>query len=206
MTAWLTRISPDLRHPAARRDLRDITAVHRRVMSLVPDDLGDQPRRQAGVLFRLDHTVAGPVLLIQTATPPDPSRLPDGYGNVQTRDISPLLKALASGMVVHYRIAANASKRAWKGDNAGKVVALSGKHAEQWWQRKAEDSGLSLRNLHAQPQPAAIGRATPVRHAITLFEGQAVISDPDQVRAAVLSGIGRGRSFGCGLLSLAPAR
>lgn len=206
MTAWLTRISLDLRHPAARRDLRDITAVHRRVMSLVPDDLGDQPRHRAGVLFRLDHTTTGPVLLIQTTIPPGLDRLPDGYGSVQTRDISPLLKVLTSGMAVHYRIAANASKRSWKGDNAGKVVALSGQHAEQWWQRKAEASGLSLRHLRAQPQPAAVGRAIPVRHAITLFEGQAVISDPEQTRRAVLSGIGRGRSFGCGLLSLAPAR
>ncbi|MBC8991326.1 type I-E CRISPR-associated protein Cas6/Cse3/CasE [Micromonospora chalcea] len=206
MTAWLTRIAPDLRHPAARRDMRDITAVHRRVMSLVPDDLGEQPRQHAGVLFRLDHTTSGPVLLVQTTLPPDPARLPDGYGTVDTRDVSPLLKALDAGRPVHYRIAANASKRAWKGDSAGKIVALSGQQAEQWWQRKAETAGLDLRHLRAQPQPAARGRAVPVRHAITLFEGQAVIADPDRVRAAVLSGIGRGRSFGCGLLSLAPMR
>ncbi|MFE0590865.1 type I-E CRISPR-associated protein Cas6/Cse3/CasE [Micromonospora echinospora] len=206
MTAWLTRIALDLRHPAARRDLRDIAAVHRRVMSLVPDGLGDQPRQQAGVLFRLDHTSVGPVLLVQTTLPPEPARLPDGYGTVATRDLRPLVDALTNGMAVHYRIAANASKRAWKGDSAGKVVALSGPQAEQWWQRKAEATGLVLRHLHAQPQPAARGRAVPIRHAITLFEGQAVIADADQVRAAVLSGIGRGRSFGCGLLSLAPMR
>ncbi|MFC4018972.1 type I-E CRISPR-associated protein Cas6/Cse3/CasE [Micromonospora sp. GCM10011542] len=206
MTAWLTRITPDLRHPAARRDLRDIIAVHRRVMSLVPDDLGEQPRQHAGVLFRLDHTTAGPVLLVQTALPPDPARLPDGYGTIDTRDVSPLLKTLTIGMAVHYRIAANASKRAWQGDNAGKIVALSGQQAEQWWQRKADAHGLDLRQLLAQPQPSARGRAVPVRHAITLFEGHAVISDADQVRAAVLAGIGRGRSFGCGLLSLAPMR
>lgn len=206
MTAWLTRIALDLRHQAARQDLRDVTALHRRVMSLAPDGLGEQPRRYAGVLFRLDHTTAGPVLLIQTALPPDQTRLPNGYGTIDTRDISPLLKAITNGMVAHYRIAANASKRAWKGGSAGKVVALSGQQAEQWWQRKAEGAGLNLRYLRAEPQPAARGRAIPVRHAITLFEGQAMITDADQVRAAVLAGIGRGRSFGCGLLSLAPMR
>ncbi|WP_012182163.1 type I-E CRISPR-associated protein Cas6/Cse3/CasE [Salinispora arenicola] len=206
MIAWLTRIALDLRHSAARRDLRDTTALHRRVMSLVPDGLGEQPRHHAGVLFRLDHTTTGPMLLVQTTLPPDPNRLPDGYAAVDTRDVSPLLKALTNGMAMHYRIAANASKRAWKGNSAGKVVALSGQQAEQWWQRKAEATGLDLRHLRAQPQPAARGRAIPVRHAITLFEGQAVITDADQVRAAVLAGIGRGRSFGCGLLSLAPMR
>jgi len=35
------------------------------------------------------------------------------------------------------------------------------------------------------------------------FDGEAVISDVDAVRHAVLNGIGRGKSYGCGLLSLA---
>jgi CRISPR system Cascade subunit CasE len=39
-----------------------------------------------------------------------------------------------------------------------------------------------------------------------LFDGLAVITDPEHVRAAVCEGIGRGKSYGCGLLSLAPVR
>jgi CRISPR system Cascade subunit CasE len=206
VTAWLTQVVPDLRHPAVRHDLRDITAVHRRVMSLFPHDLGPQPRQQAGVLFRIDHGPTGPTLLVQSTVPPEPARLPTRYGTTAIRDLTPLVDALHSGMTVHYRIAANAAKRAWKGDHAGKIVALSGREAEQWWHRKADAHGLRLQLIHAEPQPAARGRATPLRHAISRFDGRATIDDPDKVRAALLSGIGRGRSFGCGLLSLAPAR
>lgn len=206
MTIWLARIALDLRNRNARKDLQDITAVHRRVMSLLPDHIGPQPRRQAGVLFRIDQGRTGPVILVQTAIEPDLTRLPSGYGEAAVRDRTPLLKALTPGMRVHYRIAANPSKRAWKGDNAGKIVPLSGAAAEDWWRRKAQDNGLGLESLHADPQPPAEGRSKPVRHAIIRFDGQAVVHNVDQVQTAVQLGIGRGKSFGCGLLSLAPVR
>jgi CRISPR system Cascade subunit CasE len=204
VNTWLIRIALDLRNRTARQDLRDIAAVHRRVMSLMPDGIGPQPRHQAGTLFRIDQTDSGPVMLVQAALRPDPGRLPEGYGTINTRDLTPLVAALRPGMLVHYRIAANASKRVWKGDQAGKVVALSGADAEDWWQRKAKAHGLSLLTLHADAQPTARGRSSEVRHAVTRFDGRAVVRDVDLVRSAVLSGIGRGKSFGCGLLSLAP--
>lgn len=206
MTVWLTRIALNLRNQSVRQDLRDAAALHRRVMSLMPDAIGPDPRRQAGLLFRLDQTQTGPALLVQSGPQPDPIRLPDGYGTVETRDLTPLIDVLRPGMAVHYRIAANASKRVSTGDDAGKVVALSGAAAEQWWHRQAELHGLGLLAMHADPQPTARGRSKPIRHAITRFDGRAVVRDVDQVREAVLSGIGRGKSFGCGLLSLAPAR
>ena len=45
-----------------------------------------------------------------------------------------------------------------------------------------------------------------MRHAVVRFDGIGVVTDPDALRAAVLTGIGRGKSYGCGLLSLAWAR
>jgi len=205
VSVWLVRVALDLRSRDVRQDLRDVVAIHQRVMSLVPDGIGPQPRQRAGILFRLDQTRTGPVMLVQSTTRPDPARLPDRYGTVDTRDITPLIDALRPGMAVHYRIAANASKRVSKGDKAGKVVALSGSAAEEWWHRKAVGHGLQLVFLHADPQPTARGKSKEVRHAIMRFDGRAVIRDADLVRAAVLSGIGRGKSFGCGMLSLAPA-
>ncbi|MFE7128866.1 type I-E CRISPR-associated protein Cas6/Cse3/CasE [Streptomyces sp. NPDC057617] len=38
----------------------------------------------------------------------------------------------------------------------------------------------------------------------TLFEGTAVVRDAEALRNALLNGIGRSKSYGCGLLSLAP--
>ncbi|WP_213456983.1 type I-E CRISPR-associated protein Cas6/Cse3/CasE [Rhizomonospora bruguierae] len=206
MNAWLIRITPDLRNRTASRDLRDVIAIHRRVMALVPDNLGPDPRKRAGVLFRIDQTPTGPVLLVQTAVEPDPSRLPERYGTIDTRDIGPLLKAIRPGMRVQYRIAANASKRAVTGPNAGKVVPLAGAAVDSWWAKRATEHGLGLEQAHIDPQPAMLGKSQPVRHAVTRFDGTAVVHDADLLRTAILTGIGRGKSFGCGLLSLAPIR
>jgi CRISPR system Cascade subunit CasE len=41
---------------------------------------------------------------------------------------------------------------------------------------------------------------------MTRFDGYAVVSDPEAVRRAVVEGVGRGKSFGCGMLSLASAK
>jgi CRISPR system Cascade subunit CasE len=215
MSLWLARIPLDLRSRDARDDLADAAGLHRRVMSLVPDGLGPQPRQTAGVLFRVDHTPGGPVLLIQAGYEPDPLRLPAGYmrsidgDTAGVRKLEPLLTALHAGSAVHYRVAANASKRLNNNTDRsirGRVVALSGRDAEQWWERKAARHGMRLLSLRADAQPAARGRIDRVRHAVTRFDGHAIVEDPDVVRAAVLTGIGRGKAYGCGLLSLAPLK
>jgi CRISPR system Cascade subunit CasE len=206
LNAWLTRIVLNQRSAAAREDIRDAAAAHRRLMKLFPDGLGEKARQQTGVLFRLDHTREGPVMLVQSTIKPDPASLPDGYGQVDTREIGALLAALHVGVPVHYRIAGNTSKRVLNGERAGKVVALSGEAVDQWWQRKADAHGLRLVTAYTTAQPTAQGNRGAIQHAITRFDGRAMIIDPDRVRAAVCGGIGRGKAFGCGLLSLAVAR
>ena len=210
---WLTRIDPNPRNRDARRDLTDAAQLHRRVMMLVPDGLGPQARHAAGVLFRVEETRSGVQILAQTGLRPEPSRLPANYGQTAVRPLDPLLNALDKGTVVRYRIAANTSKRLGRTSaHPGKVVALRGAAAEQWWADRAERHGLAIRTLTAVRVSDAIGRHTgpAVRHAVTRFDGLAVVVDPDAVRTTIGDGIGRGKSYGCGLLSLAllssPAR
>jgi CRISPR system Cascade subunit CasE len=204
MTTWLTQITPDYRNPLVRNDLRDIIDMHKRLMMLVPDDLGDQARRQAGVLYRIEES-SGSRILIQTQLHPNLGRLPTGYGKAQTRELDPLLRWLSTGALARYRITANTCKRK---SHSTKVVALRGAAADEWWKERASRSGLQLQSLISHPLDDAVGgdRRSGVRHAVTRFDGIAIITDPAALRQAVLSGIGRGKSHGCGLLSLAPLR
>ena len=212
MSLWLTRLILNTRHQAVRADLRDAVNLHKRVMTLVPDGLGDQARAQTGVLFRLEENHSGISVLIQSRVRPNLDRLPAGYGTAAVKDIDPLLTRLRPGLPVHYRIAANPSKRLAKADDhhkAKQVIALSGTAADQWWSRKAAEHGLALSSLLASPMPSAHGKTNQgrqVRHAVTRFDGLAVITDAERLRAAIAEGIGRGKSYGCGLLSLAIAR
>ncbi|MGK5551223.1 type I-E CRISPR-associated protein Cas6/Cse3/CasE [Actinomadura kijaniata] len=209
MTLWLTRILPDLGNRVAHHDLSDAIRLHKRIMSLLPDGLGDNARQQAGVLYRLEHTRIGTHLLVQTNLKPEIRKLPNGYGAADVRDLGPLLRALDKGSLVRYRLAANASKRLGRtAEHPGKIVALSGQAAEQWWTGRAERYGLALRAMTSTSMADAVGRHENtglVKHAIVRFDGTALVTDPDALRAAVRDGIGRGKSYGCGLLSLALA-
>ena len=205
MTTWLTQVTPDYRKPLVRNDLRDVIDMHKRVMMLVPDDLGDQARRQAGVLYRIDESPRGPRILIQTQTHPQLARLPAGYGQAESRELDPMLKWLSTGALVRYRITANTCKRK---SHSTKAVALRGTAADDWWKERASRSGLQVQSLIPHPLDDAVGgdRRSGVRHAVTRFDGIALVTDPAALRQAILSGVGRGKSHGCGLLSLAPLR
>jgi CRISPR system Cascade subunit CasE len=210
MSVWLARLALNTRHRAVRTDLADAVALHQRVMSLFPDGLGDSARQSAGILFRLDEGRDGPCLLVQASLPPSADKLPAGYSSWDTRQLQPLLDALAPGMPVRYRLAGNPTKRAGRNNQnykTGQMVVLTGADADAWWARRAEAAGLRLLSATAHTQPtAASSRERRIRHAITQFDGVAVVTDPDATRRAILAGIGKGKPYGCGLLSLAPHR
>jgi CRISPR system Cascade subunit CasE len=114
-------------------------------------------------------------------------------------------------LTVHYRLAGNASKRlaiVEKGRKRGRVIPLNGAEIDNWWTRRAQAAGLTVIAGRSETLDSVSGesRRGKVRHAITRFDGVAVVTDADAVREAVVTGIGRGKAFGCGMLSLAPAR
>ncbi|MFI2633005.1 type I-E CRISPR-associated protein Cas6/Cse3/CasE [Streptomyces collinus] len=44
-----------------------------------------------------------------------------------------------------------------------------------------------------------------MRHSLLRYDGTATVTDPDTLTAAMVHGVGRGKPYGAGLLSLAPA-
>ena len=204
MTAWLAQITPNFRDSEARRDLSDAVRMHQRIMSLVPDGLGDQPRRQAGVLYRIEEAPTGARILAQTAIQPNLGKLPAGYGKAQVRDLGPLLRWLREGTLVRYRLNANTCLRKAR---SKEVVPLRGTDAEKWWTDRAPGCGLNLQSLISRSPGDIVGGGDPnkrVRHALTRFDGVATVTDPAVLTTAIITGIGRGKSHGCGLLSIAP--
>ncbi|EMF30792.1 CRISPR-associated Cse3 family protein [Streptomyces gancidicus BKS 13-15] len=203
------RLNPHSRE--VQRDLRDATQMHRTVMRMVPDNLGDAPRHQTGLLYRLEETDAFSALLVQAAQLV-PARLPAGYGQADVKSLTPMFSALRKGLGVRYRIVLNPAKRERlsleeKGKR-GRIMPLSGPDADHWWLRRATEAGLDLHVLTPTTMEPARprGRDTPrMRHSLIRYDGTATVTDPTALTQAVLTGIGRGKPYGAGLLSLAPA-
>lgn len=217
---WLTRLP--LRNRS--RLLRSPSAQHRLVMSLFPDGLGQDPRRRAGVLFRIEQTTptAPPVLLVQSALRPDTETTP----NARTLSLLPLLDHLREGTTVNFRIAASPMRtvlppNAQPGSGVrGVRKNLIGAQAEEWFSDRAAKAGLQVAairsrdhdfgrcrlNATEKEKARANGEKVDISYPGLLFDGVAEVTDHTTLTAAVAEGIGRGRPYGLGLLSLAPAR
>ena len=210
---YLTRLIPDPAYPLARRETTNAGAMHRRVMSLFPNNLLPHPRAAAGALFRVDQDHTGTYILIQSTLPPNPGNLPTGYGPAITKNMAPLIAHCRPGTQIKYRIIANATTKLGTRTQAGRpgqVIPLRGPAADTWWQRQAATAGLTLHDSHATvlaPGATEHGdKAVRTPHDRTQFDGTATITDPDALITAMTAGIGRAKSYGCGLLTIAPLK
>ncbi len=216
----LTRIPLNIRHPDVRRDLRDATAMHRRLMGLLTRGLGDSPRAAASALYRIDRDRApGNAVLLQCKLPPDLELLPTGYSlnAAVSKDIAPALAALVPNQPIAYRILINPTRSVLQPRKAdgtpvrGRRSAIPAAQLPNWWTEQATRAGLTClaiaTSFSQEPTVhASRGAAKPAVHAAVRIDGKATITDPDALRDAIVHGIGRGKNHGLGLLSVAPAR
>ncbi|OIK08222.1 type I-E CRISPR-associated protein Cas6/Cse3/CasE [Streptomyces monashensis] len=222
-TAHLTRLKLNPMSTEAARDLRNVHSLHRTVLTLAPDNLGDSPRAAAGILFRLEQHPRGHTLLIQSTHPLNLDALPIGYAAAtDERDLTPLFTWCQPGTPIRYRIHAQPTRSlAIKGRDdkgrfkRGRRIPLHGDDATHWWHERATAAGLTPHTeiTNTAPQPDLVGWKTNpehknkrmhIRDRVTRFEGTATITDTTALHTAITTGIGRGRAFGTGLLSIAP--
>ncbi|GAB7189074.1 CRISPR/Cas system-associated RAMP superfamily protein Cas6e [Kitasatospora sp. Ki12] len=119
-----------------------------------------------------------------------------------------MFEALTEGRSVRYRLAGNPVHRLPDpAHKAGyRLAALTGTAALNWWHTRARAVGLDLTHTIMSPGRYNTSRAKPgLCHALVHFDGTATITDPHRLTDAIRTGIGRGKAYGAGLLSLAPA-
>jgi CRISPR system Cascade subunit CasE len=220
---YLARITLNPASRDVQRDLSDAKQMHTTMMRLLPDDMGEDPRKQANLLFRVEDGPRGATVLAQATLPLQPERLPSGYARTELKDISPVLHILQAGMAVRYRIDLNPT-RSVRGEGSvegttasgrpklprGKVRALSGAAADAWWRERAASSGLEIKTLLPDaaawpPQRRGVSaRHRAITFALCRYDGIATVTDPARLRVALTEGIGRAKPYGAGLLSLLP--
>lgn len=229
---YLSQLIVDGRCREARRDLSDCHALHERILHAFPDAPEiTAARDHYGVLYRVEPLDGGARILVQSRERPDWSRLPAGYlrGPVcSPKRIEGAYERIASGQELIFRLRANPTRRISKNDSSeetrwhGKRVELRREEDQlAWLQRKGATAGFHVLTVRASSAEAAevadvrvIEGARQVtgkdgerelRFGSVLFEGRLRVTDADAFRRALESGIGSGKAFGFGLLSIAPA-
>lgn len=202
---YLTRLTLDPRSAQARRDLADAYDMHRTlVRAFVAGEQGTPTR----FLWRLEpgaNPWASPTVLVQSSESGNWDALQALPGYLQRPaeskglDLSELVQPQQQ---YRFRLLANPTV-----SRAGKRYGLPGE-AEQlaWLQRQGERHGFDVKSalvsasdvLDSQRKDSA---SIMVQRAC--FEGLLQVSRADDLRLALVNGIGPAKAFGCGLLSMA---
>lgn len=204
----LTQLRLDPHNAQARRDLADPYDMHRTLVRAFVRDERDTPPR---FLWRLEagQDWSQAVLLVQSAQPGDwsflaqaPGYLLGGDGAVNTKAFDPAAQ-LQAGASQRFRLAANPTVT-----REGKRLGLIGEDAQlAWLQRQGQRLGFDLSTALVSGSDLVHGRKGNARVSLrrVLYEGVLQVRDAQALMDAIVSGIGPGKAFGCGLLSLARA-
>ena len=211
----LTRVMIDSSRRPALRALASPNALH----GIVSRAFTTAPGAGERVLWRLDTGTDRHKLYVVSDEVPDTSHLEREFGTdpgaAETHDYDGFLGRLRSGQEWRFRLRANPTKTVPTA--VGKRSERRGIHSEPeqlaWLLRKAESAGFAIpTNRIGVPEAIARERATlrfrresaEVTLATAAFDGILTVADADALRTALRAGIGRGKAYGCGLLTLAP--
>lgn len=190
------------------RELSNAHKFHQRIMQAFPDEESrDRPREDWHILFRQEPD--SDVVLVQSEIEPDWSKLPDQYlRNHAVKEINLTADQFSVNSIFQFRLRANPSKRDSK---TKKTIGFYHRHDQlAWLERQTDRCGFRLLSANVIPSPNVFGikkkGSPPIRITTALFQGALEVTAPEPFLSAVQHGLGRGKSYGCGLLSLARIR
>ncbi|MBM7052132.1 MULTISPECIES: type I-E CRISPR-associated protein Cas6/Cse3/CasE [unclassified Rothia (in: high G+C Gram-positive bacteria)] len=220
---YFSRILLNPQRREARKLIASPQAMHAAVLASFPPD--SPVSKDSRVLWRLDIQGASYTLYIQSPEEPDLRHLQESSGwesrPGETAPLGKLLNKLEKGQSWGFRFTGNPVKSLPVADGKrGKVVPhVTAEQQLGWLLHKAEQWGFTIAQDPETAQPLAnvigrndqrFSRRNPhedgALHSVTLrqaqFDGVLVITDVDLFKKSLLTGMGKGKAYGCGLLTL----
>ncbi|WP_409484401.1 type I-E CRISPR-associated protein Cas6/Cse3/CasE [Arsenicicoccus dermatophilus] len=195
---------------AVKTDWTDHGESHRAVMRLFERELpgAAHERRATGqILYRVDHHLDGSsTVLVQSrqaleTTPPQAraTTIPRGGWD------------LAAGTPVLFRVAVNAVRRRTERDGTGRrhetLTTVAPNEVPQWVAARLA-TAMTVDEVFEHARRTHRHRRhrdrTPPRFVVDTVDGLATVTDADALQQLRLSGVGRGKAYGAGLLTVRP--
>lgn len=206
---YLSKLTLNPRNRAVQRDLARPHDLHKTIMAAFPANLDKAQKR---VLFRVEQNASNQQIsvLIQSQDQPDWTQIASGYllelpNNPATKAVN---LQLQPGQRLAFRLRANPTKRlsAGKGNKGKRIGLYKLEEQIEWLQRKAADHGFAIQNAMPAQQQLVDDRRQDLKFFSVQFDGILQVTDPATFLTAIQAGIGSGKAFGFGLLSVAPVR
>lgn len=203
---FLSKLVLDARHPRVRRDLADVYDMHRTLARAFAPDAESHPARFLWRQERSRSVTEAVTLLVQAEGPANWSNVESDSGYLaQSIQVSALDldRLVGDGQRLRFRLMANPTVT-----KEGKRLGLR-REDEQlaWLGRVADKHGFRVLGCTVAESNRLQARQKD-GHRITLdaalFEGIFTVVEKASVQQAIRRGLGRGKAFGLGLLSVAP--
>lgn len=188
--------------------ITDPYSLHRVVYGLYPDvrdEQGKSASQSSGILWadQGGDFLGRKILLLANRPPADCAE--GGHGHVNSH---PIPDSFLDHSHYRFQVIVNPTRR----DAAsGKLLPVKGREAVAAWfaERGPVSWGFTVSPEHLQVERLEVLQfkdkaQRPVTLAQAHVQGQLEVTNREQFRQSFSQGIGRGRSFGCGLLQIVP--
>lgn len=221
---YLSRLILNPRSKQVRSELARPYEMHRTLLAAFPQGAVHVERTAEdaiGLLYRIDEDMrTGDLhLLVQSRQAPTWSLLPDQDYLLPVAD-NPAIRQvslhLQPGQVLAFRLRANPTRRlsVGKGNKGKRIGVYKEQEQEAWLRRKGDQHGFRvlqtqisrndcLKQKNAIPDDK--GNVHDLKLFSVQFDGVLQVVDTERFVQAIGAGIGSGKAFGCGLLSVARA-
>lgn len=164
-------------------------------------------------LWRIDTLMNKSYLLILSVSKPNLTELLKQFGYEdaigQTKEYNRLLNQIEEKSVWHFRLVANPVHSIKTGNGRGKVVAHVSEHYQlEWLNNQAIKKGFCIVSDTACVKESnwkifnKRNSNKRVRILAVTFEGILRVEDVEVFKNTLLNGIGRGKAYGMGLLTI----
>jgi CRISPR system Cascade subunit CasE len=195
---FLSKISMDLALRSVALDLADRDRLHQVILRLFPDFPGGgapNARERLGVLFRVE----APIILMQSKLEPVSTRIPAGYKITATKSISEIYPSgVKADKEYRFRLEANVCYR--DSETRRRRPLETDEEHDTWLVMKGQRGGFQLVDYGMEKLPPVLARKGQF-HAVR-FDGVLKVNDLQPFLKALTDGIGPGKVYGLGLLSI----
>lgn len=209
-----------------RRSTRDLVSSAQRMHAAVLSCFVPGTEEAGRVLWRLDRPEPHRLdLYVVSPASPSMEALVDQAGWPsqpvwRTADYTGFLNKLEEGQKWVFRLRANPIKnlRSSQGQRGNRVPLVKTAEQLEWLMVRADRSGFRVVDGEHGPNVRVTeqitnrfarrsdGQQRTVTLGTAAFEGVLEVADPHALQSALITGIGAGKGYGCGLMTLAPVR
>lgn len=204
---YLSRVPLDL----SKRKTQIALVSPNKFHGAVEEAFSDNKERK---LWRIDTLRKQAYLLLLSVSRPNLSGIMEQFGCygacAESKEYDGLLERIEEGSIWHFRLVANPVHSIRMERGRGKVVAhISEKYQLEWLNSQAEKKGF-----HLLPDTISVRESNwkiftkgnsnqKVRLLAVAFEGMLQVKNVDVFKDTLLNGVGRGKAYGMGLLTIA---